>query len=274
MTKRFPFRLLLAIGTVSATPAALAGAPVRDPTAGIGFDQRIGTALPWSVPFTGADGVARPLRDYFGGKPGVLVFDYFRCPEMCTLVASGAIDALRPLRASVGRDYAVVTVSIDPTDTPALAAVREREDVGHYGRSGAAAGWHTLVGRPEAIAALTAAAGFRYAYDPASRQYAHPSGLLVVTRQGVVASYFMGVDFSATELAEAIRDAGVNRTGRPGFNLLFTCFQSGGRKGPYGRLIWGALWTGVGLTVAGLSGGIVWMLRQERRGLPRRGGTR
>src|SRR5580658_11276854 len=88
----------------------------------VGFEQRIGQSLPMDAVFTGSDGLSRPLRSYFGGKPAVLVFDYFRCPELCSLVASGATDALRQLRATVGKDYAVVVVSVDPTDSIQNAA--------------------------------------------------------------------------------------------------------------------------------------------------------
>ena len=245
------------------TPAAqIPAAPTPD---GIGFEQRIGELLPMGVLLTNGEGVTRPLGSWFGTKPVVLIFNYFRCPEMCSLVSSGAIDALRQLRSSAGRDFEVITVSIDPTDTPEMARTHERQDVAHYGRTGAGAGWHVLVGRTDQIAALTAAAGFHFEYDPRSRQYAHPSGLIVVTPRGAVSSYFMGVDFPARQMSAALREAAANRTGKSVFSLLFVCFQGGAEQGQYGRLIWTALWAGVALTVTALFGGIAWMLRTERR---------
>jgi len=250
-----------------AVPALAAAAPAPDL---VGFEQRNGEQLPLGTRLTDARGVARPLGAYFGTRPVVLIFNYFRCPLMCSLVSSGAIDTLRALRLSAGSDYEVVTVSIDPTDTPAMAAERERQDVAHYGRTGAAVGWHTLVGAQAQVAALAAAAGFHYRFDPRSGQYAHPSGLIVVTPRGVVSRYFMGVDFPAGDMAAALRDAGANRTGNSVFSLLFVCFQGDAPQGRYSRVIWISLWAAVAATFLGVFGGIAWMVRQER--LSRTGG--
>jgi protein SCO1/2 len=247
-----------------ALPALAAAAAIPAPDV-VGFEQRNGEQLPLGTLLTDARGVARPFGAYFGTRPVVLIFNYFRCPVMCSLVSSGAIDALRALRSSAGSDYEVVTVSIDPTDTPAMAAEREREDVAHYGRTGAAAGWHTLVGAQAQVAALAAAAGFHYRFDPRSGQYAHPSGLIVVSPRGVVSRYFMGVDFPAGDLAEALRDAGANRTGDSVFSLLFVCFQGNAAQGQYSRAIWIVLWASVAATLLVVFGGIAWMLHQERR---------
>jgi protein SCO1 len=253
--KRWLLLIFLPVMTAGALPAP----------AGVGFEQRNGEQLPLDIRLTDGKGVTRPLRAYFGGKPVVLIFNYFRCPEMCSLVSSGALDALRALRVSAGRDYEVVTVSIDPTDTPAMAEEREQADIAHYGRTGAAGGWHTLVGTEGQVQALAAAAGFHYRFDPRSRQYAHPSGLIVVTPKGVVSRYFMGVDFPAQDLATALRQAAANETGDSVFSLLFVCFQGGAAQGQYSRLVWIALWTGVAATLVAVFGGIGWMLRQERR---------
>jgi protein SCO1/2 len=240
----------------------LGAAPVP---AGVGFEQRNGEQLPLTVRLTDGKGVTRPLGAYLGAKPVVLIFNYFRCPEMCSLVSSGAIDALRALRVSAGKDYEVVTVSIDPTDTPAMAREREQGDVAHYGRTGAGSGWHTLVGTEDQVTALANAAGFHYRFDPRSRQYAHPSGLVILTPTGAVSRYFMGVDFPAQDLATALKQAAANETGPSVFSLLFVCFQGGASQGQYSRLVWIALWAGVGLTLVAVFGGIGWMLRQERR---------
>jgi protein SCO1/2 len=247
------------------TLPALAGAAAAPAPDVVGFEQRNGEQLPLGTQLTDARGVARPFGAYFGTRPVVLIFNYFRCPVMCSLVSSGAIDALRAIRLSAGPDYEVVTVSVDPTDTPAMAAERERQDVAHYGRTGAAAGWHTLVGTQAQVAALAAASGFHYRFDPRSGQYAHPSGLIVVTPRGVVSRYFMGVDYPAGDLAAALRDAGANRTGDSVFSLLFVCFQGDAPQGQYSRVIWIVLWACVGATLLGVFGGIAWMLRQERR---------
>jgi protein SCO1/2 len=112
---------------------------------------------------------------------------------------------------------------------------------------------------------LADAAGFHYRYDSQSRQYAHPSGLVVVTPKGIVSSYFMGIDFPADKMASAIRRAAANKTGNSVFSLIFVCFQGGSPEGRYGSLIWTALSVSVALTLTAVFGGILWMLREERR---------
>jgi protein SCO1/2 len=260
-------RQIIAAFAVFVALAAQMGAAAPD----VGFEQRIGQPLPMDAVFTGGDGVARPLRSYLGGKPAVLIFDYFRCPELCSLVSSGATDSLRQLKDTVGKDYSVITVSVDPTDTSQMADYRQRGDVLKYGRAGASSGWHVLVGKSSDIDALAEAAGFHYRYDARSRQYAHPSGLVVVTPTGIVSSYFLGIDYASPAMASAVRRAAENKTGSSVFSLLFVCFQGGSPEGRYGALIWAVLSTSVALTVAAVFGGIVWMLRNERRA--RTGGT-
>lgn len=228
------------------------------------FEQRVGAKLPLDATFIGEDGAAKPLGDYLAGKPAVLIFNYLRCPEICSLVSSGTIDTLRELKASAGPDFVVISVSIDPGDTPEMARSKQREDVQHYGRSGSSAGWHSLVGSAASIRALTAAAGFHYAYDPRSRQFAHPTGVVVVTPSGVISGYFLGVDFPVKEVATSLRRASRNETGGEVFSLLFVCFQGGSPEGRYGRVIWIVLWASVALTLAGVFGGIAWMVRTER----------
>ncbi|HZZ18937.1 MAG TPA: SCO family protein [Opitutaceae bacterium] len=252
----------LILGLLLLLPAAVFAG---DRPEAVGFEQRIGETVPLDTPFTGSDGMIRPLRAYLGAKPSVLIFDYFRCPEMCSLVSSGAIDALRTLRQSAGSDFTVITISIDPTDTADIAAVHRLQDIGHYGRPGAGPGWNTLIGTGASITALTRAAGFHYSYDPKSGQFAHPSGLIVLTPEGVISNYFMGIDFDSTRLSESLKRASANQTGDSVFGLVFLCFQGSGEHGRH----WGAVWVGlsaaVAATVVALFGAIAFMLAQERR---------
>jgi protein SCO1/2 len=141
------------------------------------------------------------------------------------------------LKAGVGNEFDVLDVSISPSENPALAAEKKREDLRHYGRDGANEGWHYLTGNEAEINKLTSAVGFRYAYDPAIKQYAHPSGFIVLTPDGRVSRYFFGVDFRAQELADAIHLAADNRTGSPVRQLLLLCFHYSPFTGKYSGLI-------------------------------------
>jgi protein SCO1/2 len=144
---------------------------------------------------------------------------------------------MQDLKWDIGNQFYVLDVSISPSETPPLAAAKKREYLRHYGRPGADAGWRFLTGGEPAIHQLADAVGFRYAYDSAMKQYAHPSGFVVLTPQGKVSRYFFGVNFRAQELNDSLRDASANRAGSPIRQLFLLCFHYSPITGKYGALI-------------------------------------
>lgn len=230
------------------------------------FEQRVGAPLPLDDVWRDETAAPASLGScLLPGKPAVIVFGYYRCAQLCSLVERSAVDTLRELRPSVGSDFAFIYLSIDPTDAPEAAREEREAAIRAYGRGDSALGWHYLTGPPEVIARAAAAAGFEYRYDAPSRQFAHPAGFIVVTPSGMVSQYFFGLDASADAVATALRRARSGETGPSVFALLLECFHGGIGSSPRERAIWDGLWAGVGLTVAGLAGGIGWMLREERR---------
>lgn len=229
------------------------------------FDQHLGEILPLTTVFRDSAGQSHALGDYFHGKPVVLYFGYARCPQLCSIVADGTVAALRQIRPEVGRDFEVVSLSIDPTETDAENKGRQTDAVHRYGHPGAATGWHFLTGSETAIRAVANAAGFYYTYDGRSKQFAHASGFIVVTAKGAMSRYFLGVDFPPVEVAQAIKQAGDGGIGQAVYDLLLLCFRGDGISGRYGTLIWRVLTVAVVATILALGGGIGWMLREERR---------
>lgn len=252
------------------TWAALAGraaavtAGAADLT-GVRFEQRLGATLPLDAPLRDSEGRTTSLRAITGQQPAVLVFGYARCPQLCSVIANAAVEVLRGVKTEAGKAFSVVYVSIDPTDTARDLAALKRRDVRHYGRGDNPAAWHYVSGSPAALKAITEAAGFHYTYDPNTKLYAHPSGFVILTPDGRIAQYFLGIDFRAADVAQALARAAENRTGNVVFDLVLACARGLGPSGRYGRVIGLTLETGVVLTVLGLFGGIGWMLYQERR---------
>src|SRR6266853_2643953 len=140
----------------------------------IAFEQKNGAQLSRDLVFRDETGKALTLGDYFGRKPVLLVLGYYRCPMLCTVVLDGIIESLQDLRPSVGNQFEVINVSIDPRETPMIAAQQKRVSLKRYGRPGAAEGWHFLTGEAAAIATLANEVGFHYAYDSVAKQFAHP----------------------------------------------------------------------------------------------------
>ncbi len=232
------------------------------------FEQRIGEHLPLAVQFTDTAGQRHSLRDYFHTRPVVLYFGYARCPQLCSVVADSTVAALRQIRPAVGRDFDVISISLDPNETVSDATGRANDAMRRYGQPGKTDGWHFLTGADDAVRAVADACGFRYVYDPRSRQYAHPSGFVIVTPAGVVSRYFLGLDYAPTDVAQSLGRASRGETGRSVVDLLLLCFRGDSIGGRYGVIIWRVLGISVALTVVSLAGGIAWMLRDERRARP------
>jgi len=230
----------------------------------VSFEQRLGAPLPLHLTFRNEAGEAVRLREYFGTKPVLLTLAYHRCDNLCPLVLNGLVQTLRTLSLSVGEHFQVLTVSIDPHDTPASAAERKEQYLRHYGRASAARGWHFLTGEAEAIQELTQAAGFRYSYDAASAQFAHASGLVLLTPQGGVARYFFGLEYAPRDVRLGLVEAAAGTISSPVDQLLLLCYHYDPRTGTYSLAIMNTLRVAGGATVLTLGAFVGLMWRRER----------
>jgi protein SCO1/2 len=205
-----------------------------------GFDQRLDAQVPLELAFRDEAGRAVRLGDYFGDRPVILTLNYYNCPNLCSLVLMGLLASLQDLDFDVGKQFAVVTVSIDPRETPADAAAKKARLLARSPRPGpgdAADGWHFLTGEEAAIEALAAAVGFRYAFDQRLQQYVHASGIVVLTPRGRVARYFYGLEYPARDLHLGLVEASAGRIGTPVDQLLLLCYHYDPVTGRYTGLI-------------------------------------
>jgi protein SCO1/2 len=230
---------------------ALAHATAVDLGDRVGFTQRLNETVPGTLRFRDATGREVALSDYYGAAPAVLVFAWYGCTTLCPTVVGNLVHALDEGGLSPGR-YQVIVASIDPRDSPAAAMHMKRIYLAGATRPGAAGAWHLLTGSDSAISALTQAAGFRYAYDPDSHQYAHPAGIVLLTPQGTISRYFFGFDFTPAQLRDAIDAAAAARIASPVDRLLLLCFHFA-PSGRYSRIVLQVLrWTSGALVLAGL----------------------
>ena len=243
--------------TASAMPPAL-----RE----IGFDQNLDERVPLDVGFRDERGAAVRLADFFGTRPVVLVFAYYDCPMLCTQVISGLSSALAVLSLQPGQDFEIVTVSFNPADTPATAAAKKAMYLERYNREGADAAWHFLTGDPPSIATLTKAAGFRYAWDADTKQFAHPSGIVVLTPDGRLARYLFGIEYGPRDLRFGIVEASAGKVGTPVDSLLLYCYHYDPMTGRYGLAIMRVMRLAGATTVLALVAFIAIMLRREKAG--------
>jgi protein SCO1/2 len=216
---------------------------------GVGFDQNLNAQLPMDLPFRDEAGRTVRFGELFQGKPVILVFVYYECPMLCTETLNGLVRAMRALSFDAGKQYNVVTVSFDPRETSALAAAKKKTYMERYGRPGDARGWFFLTGEASAIRRLTGASGFRYAFDADISQYAHATGLVVLTPHGRISRYLYGVEYAAGDLRLALVEAAEGTIGSPVDQFLLYCYHYDPLTGKYGLLVTRVLRMAGALTV-------------------------
>jgi protein SCO1/2 len=210
--------------------------------------------------------VCLTLGSYFGsGRPVVLAFVYYQCPMLCSQVMNGISSALKAVPFTPGRDFDIVLVSFDPRDTPAAAAQKKREHMEYWGAQATGGAWHFLTGNEPEIRRATSAAGFTYQWDEPSGQFAHASGVLVVTPDGRLSRYFYGVEYSPKELRMALVESGQGRIGSAIDELLLYCYHYDPAAGRYGVVVMNLVRIGGILTVAAMLGFILLMRRRDTR---------
>ena len=227
------------------------------------FDQNLGAQVPLDAVFRDESGQPQTLRGILGQRPAILVLGYHECPMLCSLVLGGLVESMNDLRLTSGRDFDLIDVSINPTDSPAQAAQQKRIYFKRYARHDADTGWHFLTcPDPATTHQLADAVGFRYAYDPENKQYAHPSGAVVLTPEGKVARYFFGVTFDPGDLQTALLAAGQRTIGARVQELLLTCFHYSPINGKYGVFIINGVRVAGVLTLLAMTGGLVYLARR------------
>jgi protein SCO1/2 len=228
------------------------------------LSPRLGAQWPVDVMLRDEAGAAVSLGALITGKPTLLLFSYFDCSMLCPVLLEGVTRSLKALSLKLGRDFAVVVVSIDPRDGPAAARKKKQEYVTRQQRGIRTSGWHFLTGDRAAVERITRAAGFGYSYDAATGQYAHPAAIFVLTAQGKLARVLYGVDPAPRDLKLALVEASGGRIGTAVDQLLLYCYHYDPLNGRYGSVIMNALRITGLTTVLALAGWISFMLLSER----------
>jgi protein SCO1/2 len=197
---------------------------------GVTIAQRLNQQLPLDATFVDETGKTVKLGQYFDGKrPVLLTLVYYKCPILCSEELKGLTGALEMVSYQPGKDFQIVAISIDPTETPAIAASKKREYVTYYGHPQSAPGWHFLTGQQPAIDAVAKATGFGYVPMPGpdgkKDQFAHVSAIQIVTPEGRIAQYYLGVEYSPQDLRLGLIEASHHKIGTPVDTILTYCYR-------------------------------------------------
>ena len=257
---------------VSATGEKTAGENLNDqlPTvlSKVQVTQHLNAQLPLDAPFVDDEGKPVTLAKYFDGKhPVLLTTVYYNCPMLCSEEMDGLTSALEMVHLVPGKDFQIVIISIDPTETPKLAAEKKAFYLRRYGHPETAAGWHYLTGQAPAIDAVTKTVGFGYVRVPGPdgrlTQYAHASSIEIATPAGKLAQYYLGVEYSPKDVLLGLIDASGNHIGSPVANILTYCYHYDPQTDKHSLMVVRVVQLGGIVTVASLGGFIFLMFRRD-----------
>src|SRR5437879_8987557 len=233
----------------------------------VGVSQHLNQQLPLDAAFVDESGKPVKLGEYFGKKPAILALVYYTCPLLCSEEMDGLTSSLEMVKLTPGKDFDVVILSIDPSDSPEQAAKSKALYVKRYGRPETAAGWHFLTGQRPAIDAVTDAVGFGYVRVPGPdgklSQFAHASSIELVTTEGKLAQYYLGVEYSPKDMLLGLIEASGNKIGSPVANILTYCYHYDPQTNKHSLIVDPVVPFGGMMTVAGLGGFMFLMFRRD-----------
>lgn len=234
----------------------------------IDVEQNLGDTIPLDLSFVDDHGRTVTLNDYFhDGKPVILILGYYRCPMLCNLVFNGVTATLSDVSLRMGRDYRIVTVSIDPTETHELAAAKKENYLEQLGDRGDARNWAFLTGDSSRVARLAESLGFKYYYVEERDEYAHPAVLHLLTEDGVISRYLFGIQYSPLDVRLGLLEAGDGKIGSTADKLLLYCYHYDPDAGSYAIFARNVMTLGGVATVAllGLFLGGMWLRERYRK---------
>jgi protein SCO1/2 len=233
----------------------------------VGVSQHLNEQLPLDAAFVDETGKPVKLGDYFGKRPAILSLVYYNCPMLCSEEMDGLTSALEMVKLTPGKDFDVILISIDPSETSDVAAKKKAFYLKRYGRPETAAGWHYLTGQRPAIDAVSNAVGFGYVRVPGPdgrlSQFAHASAIEIVTTKGKLAQYYLGVEYSPKDMLLGLIEASGNKIGSPVANILTYCYHYDPQKNKHSLVIVRVVQLGGMVTVASLGSFMFIMFRRD-----------
>ncbi|MDE1178677.1 MAG: SCO family protein [Edaphobacter sp.] len=235
----------------------------------VGVTQKLNQQLPLDAQFVDDTGKTVKLGDYFGKHPAIVTLVYYNCPMLCSEEMDGLTSALEMVHLTPGKDFNIVVISIDPAETPEMAAKKKAFYLKRYGQPETANGWHFLTGQRQAIDKVTDAVGFGYVRVPGPdgrlTQFAHASSIEVVTSEGKLAQYYLGVEYSPKDILLGLIEASDNKIGSPVANILTYCYHYDPQTNKHSLVIARVVQLGGMVTVAGLGGFMFLMFRKDAK---------
>lgn len=265
---------ILVAGSVCAKPSP--GVQVGRPAApgeqlpkrleGVDVKERLGEHLSLNLGFVDSLGKDVMLRDYFSGDvPVIVTLNYSDCPVLCSLILNGLVESLKQVDLTLGKDFRIVTVSINPKEKPERAHATQQRYLSQYGRPESRDGWQVLTGSENNIRALARSLGFSYNYNEERDEYSHPSAFAIAAPDGKITRYIYGIEYLPDTLRLSLIEAGEGKVGTPLDKVLLYCFHYDESEGRYAPVAMNLMRLGGGIAVILLGGFMALLWRAEMK---------
>lgn len=232
----------------------------------VGYEPSLGQTLPLDATFTDETGAPVTLGSFFSPKkPILMVFYYQSCPMLCSLQLESVVASLKGTKYVANRDFNFLAISMDPNDTVEGSLKAKRKITNAYGQSGSEGGFHFLTGTAEMVKRVTSAAGYRYYWDDETKQWAHATGVLLVSPEGVMARFLPGIEPFPRDLQFALLEASEGQIGTIVDRVVLYCYQYNESSGRYGAAIMKTLRVTAAGTLVFLGAFVAFSLRRERK---------
>lgn len=228
--------LIIAVILLSGRSGIMAQIVQDDPEAlrGIDVEEHLNEFIPLDLEYTADDGRPVKLKKYFiDDRPVILIMGYYSCPMLCNLIMNGVSEGVRQLAWLPGKEFQIVSVSIDPSETELLASAKKANYIKVIGKPGIDKGWDFLTGPEDRSRALAEAVGFKYYFDEDQDMYAHPAVLVVLTGDGRISRYLYGIEYKERDLRLALVEASEGRIGSTLDKIILYCFHYDPDAGSY-----------------------------------------
>jgi protein SCO1 len=269
--------LVLAVSAASAQVSSYGDKQMGEPASDhlpsvlnkVSIVQKLNTQIPLDGEFRDETGKAIRMGDYFGKRPAILALVYYNCPMLCSEELDGLVGALEMVKFTPGKDFDVIVASIDPSETPEIAAKKKAFYLKRYGRPETADGWHFLTGQQPAINALASATGFGYVRVPGPdgkmTQFAHGSAIELLTPDARLSQYYLGVEYSPKDLRLGLVEASEHKIGSPVDAIMTYCYHYDPLLSRHSLVVARVVQLGCLVTLICLGSYMIVMFRRDRK---------
>ncbi|MBN8587907.1 MAG: SCO family protein [Rhodothermia bacterium] len=231
-----------------------------------GIDEHLGAFIPLDATFRDEEGKTVKLSSYFKGeKPVLLNFAYHTCPLLCHYVLDGIVAGAKSMPWVPGKEYEIISISIQPTETPELAKRQKKNYLAKLNKIGAEKGWHFLTGDEAEIRKVANTVGFRYKWDEKSKQFSHSAAIMLLSGEGKISRYLYGIRYSSKDLRNGLLEAAEGKVGTTIDKVFLWCYHYDPTEKSYVLNAYRLMQIGMGIVLTLVAVGLVWYWKTESK---------